>query len=131
MTIAKADIARGVFIPPSQRRADSKLQAVETGKDMITIAQLAEDWMRDLAEQVESGVRKQSILREYKCVLGWHVLPALGSHRVRDLTPQDVQALADKVRTPAVRTKIIANLRCLSNLAIEREIISVSPVKLE
>lgn len=24
-TIAKADIARGIFIPPSQRRADAKL----------------------------------------------------------------------------------------------------------
>lgn len=55
---------------------------------------------------------------QYKCVLERHVLPALGSHRVRDLTPQDVQALADKARTPAVRTKIIASLRRLSNLAI-------------
>ena len=129
-TIAKADIARGIFIPPSQRRADAKLQAAETGKDLITVAQLADDWIRDLAEQVESGMRKQSTLREYKSVLDRHVLPALGSHRVRDLTPQDVQALADKARTPAVRTKIIANLRRLSNLAIEREIIAVSPVKL-
>ena len=131
VTIAKADIARGIFIPPSQRRADAKLQAAETGKDLITVSQLADDWMRDLAEQVESGMRKQSTLREYKSVLDRHVLPALGSRRVRDLTPQDVQALADKARTPAVRTKIIANLRRLSNLAIEREIIAVSPVKLK
>ena len=130
-TIAKADIARGIFIPPSQRRADAKLQAVETGKDLVTVSQLADDWMRDLAEQVESGMRKQSTLREYKCVLDLHVLPTLGSHRVREITPQDVQALADKARTPAVRTKIIASLRRLSNLAIEREIISVSPVKLK
>ena len=91
LAIARADVARGIFVPPSVRRAEAKREAEEQARAQTTVAEVAEDWLTDFEKQVESGQRKPATLREYRSVLSVHVLPRIGGMPVREVASRDVQ----------------------------------------
>mgnify|MGYP003087195813 FL=1 len=63
-SIARADVARGIFVPPSARRAEAKREAEEQARAQTTVDEGAEDWLADFERQVESGQRKPATLRD-------------------------------------------------------------------
>ena len=63
-SIARADVARGIFVPPSARRAEAKREAEEQARAQTTVDEVAEDWLADFERQVESGQRKPATLRD-------------------------------------------------------------------
>lgn len=129
LAIARADVARGIFVPPSVRRAEAKREAEEQARAQTTVAEVAEDWLTDFEKQVESGQRKPATLREYRSVLSVHVLPRIGGMPVREVASRDVQRVADRAASARTRAKIVACMRRLFNYAVEREIIAASPVR--
>jgi integrase len=59
----------------------------------ITVKEYAETWLKTVASELE-----QATLRSYRRSLGLHVLPALGSLRLRDLRRRHVKALLNTKR---------------------------------
>lgn len=126
LSIARADVARGIFVPPLARRAEVKREAEETVRAQTTVAEVAEDWLSDFERQVDSGQRKPATLREYRSVLSVHVLPRIGSLPVREVASRDIQRVADRAGSVRTRAKIVACMRRLFNYAVEREILAAS-----
>ena len=106
-------------LTPDQARSAAKklLGAVETGSDPVaerreqrarrTLVQAAAEFM---ADHVRSK-RKPRTAIEYQCLLDRHILPALGSRRLIEVTRSDVARLHSSVAA----TAFAAN-RCLANV---------------
>ena len=105
LAIARADVARGIFVPPSVRRAEAKREAAEAVRAQTTVAEVAEDWLSDFGRQVESGQRKPATLREYRSVLSVHVLPRIGGMPVREVASRDIQRVADRAASVDLSTE--------------------------
>ena len=62
--------------------------------------------------------------------LNQYILPAIGSYRLRDITPMQIQAimagLSDK--SNSVQSKVLINLRSIFNTAQENGLVAKSPV---
>lgn len=129
LAIARADVARGIFVSPSVRRAEAQRESEERARAQTTVAEVAEDWLVDFEKQVESGQRKTATLREYRSVLSVHVLPRIGGMSVREVASRDVQRVVDRAASTRTRAKIVACMRRLFNYAVQREIIASSPVR--
>lgn len=83
LSIAKADAARGIFVPPSSRRADQKAQEEKVEAEAITLREWSETWLAQLEANPD---RSQATVVSYRSVLRNHVWPELGDVRLRDLT---------------------------------------------
>src|SRR5699024_1776010 len=75
LSIARSEIARGIFIPPSVRKRqaldDAELEAVNA----LTVASWADDWIARL----ESLGRSKGTTRSYRSTLDVHILPVIGN----------------------------------------------------
>lgn len=97
LDIARADKARGQFIPPAQRRAQLKAERearrVQAAADARTVRELAEAW---LSWQESRGLKLGSIYT-YRRHLEAHFLPTFGERPVGDVTALDVNAWLDQI----------------------------------
>lgn len=85
--------------------------------------------------QMWYNIYKKPYLREssqeaIKYVLNQHILPALGSYRLRDISPMQIQAimagLSDK--SNSLQSKVLINLRSIFKAAQENGLVAKSPV---
>jgi integrase len=100
-----------------------------------TLHEAAETWLRN----AEAGtvlnrnmeLYKPSVLRSYAQGLRDHVLPELGALRLDEIERQDLQALANRLRTtgldPSTVRNAIAPVRCIYREAEDRQEIAVNP----
>lgn len=113
----RVSVSKGIDVAGSKRLA--KLQA----KSARTIAQLADDYLKDL---VKRGKRDDSI--------GWHVSayikPKFGKRNIDDLRPREAlfyfQELAAK--KPSTARSVFGTLRRMYEFAVARQIVDFSPV---
>src|SRR5699024_2846708 len=94
LQIARAEIARGIFVPPQQRRQEIRAAELMERISSVTGTEWAADWLA----RRESVGRSLGTLRSYKSTLDVHVLPVLGDKRITDVTPEDVDELLETVR---------------------------------
>lgn len=130
LAIAQSDVARGVFVPPSARRAAAAAVVEREARESVTVKAWSTRWL----EQLEANPkRSKATVISYESVLRNHLLPELGELRLVDLTPELVQehlvALRSKKskRHPDARNNGIASnaatvLRSMLNAAIKQEV---------
>lgn len=87
LSIAKADAARGTFVPPPQRRAVQRAQHEEAQAAAITLREWSEAWLTRMEASPE---RSLATVRSYRSVLKNHVWPQLGELPLKDLTTERV-----------------------------------------
>ena len=106
---AKVDIEKGLPVPSSEP----------------TVAELLEDWFR---HGVEVKDWTPATAQGYRSIIDTHLLPALGRHRLRKLTPRHVQSLLNELtargRDPQTVKNVRAALRSALSLAMKRELVS-------
>jgi integrase len=121
---------------PSKGDAQRWLSSVETSihrgdwidpaGGRLTVAELADRWKRrDPSKRSSTKVRDDAILRI-------HILPTLGTRRLREVTPPDVQELVNEwVQKNAPRTvdRQYDVLRALFNYAVRSDWITRSPCR--
>lgn len=83
--IAKADAARGTFVPPTQRRTERQAAAVRAQEEAMTLGEWSEKWLANLEADPE---RSRATVVSYRSVLRNHVLPDLSDVRLIDLTTE-------------------------------------------
>lgn len=103
LEIARADLARGVFIPPAERKAAARaanaraqLEQEQAGR---TVAELAAAWLAWLKRRG----RKQGTIYTYERRLHAHYLPEFGTRPVRSVTGPETRVWADTAPHDAVR----------------------------
>ena len=119
LTLAKADVVRGVYRSPEALKAEREAEkareaaALAIAKALeekeLTVSTWSEQWLDRL---VETG-RSDGTLRTYRSTLSRHILPALGGKRLGEVTQDDVDRLLRSRKTPAVRTNASRVLRSL------------------
>lgn len=87
LNIARADQARGIFVPPAERRAARKAEEERAVAQGMTLRQWSEQWLAGLEANPD---RSKGTIVAYRSVLKNHVLPQLGEVRLVDLTTQMV-----------------------------------------
>ncbi len=101
LNIAKADAARGLFVPPAQRRAARKAETETAVAESMTLREWSEEWLATLEANPD---RSKGTIVAYRSVLKNHVVPQLGDVRLVDLTTELVAAhLAALARLPSKR----------------------------
>lgn len=101
LDIARGDIARGLFIPPAERRAARRAEAAKAEAQSVTLKQWSETWLADLEAAPD---RSRATVVSYRSVLKNHVLPDLGDIRLTELTTGRVaEHLTDLTRRPSRR----------------------------
>jgi len=82
----------------------------------------------DLFFDTEAKDLRDSTLRNYRDYANHHILPALGSRKIEDVTRADVnelrRALAD---TPTKANRVVSFLSRLCTLAMDEEVLTVNP----
>lgn len=128
LEIARGEIARGIFVPPAQRRQEIADAELLERIASVTVAEWAEDWLGRL----ESVGRSLGTLRSYRSTLKVHVLPVLGDKRIADVRAEDVDELLETVR--AARgpwANVARTVRALFTAAVAAKIggLTESPVQ--
>ena len=101
LNIAKADAARGLFVPPAQRRAARKAETETAVAESMTLREWSEEWLAALETNPD---RSMGTIVAYRSVLKNHVVPQLGEVRLVDLTTELVaDHLAALARLPSKR----------------------------
>lgn len=101
LSIARSEAARGVFIPPAERRASGRVEAERQAAESMTLREWSEQWLAALAANPD---RSGGTIVAYRSVLKNHILPQLGDVRLVDLTPATVaEHLATLARLPSKR----------------------------
>ena len=99
--IAKADAARGRFVPPSQRRKERQAAAARAETEAMTLGEWAATWLAALEADPR---RSRATVVSYRSVLRNHVLPELGEVRLVDLAAERVaEHLGTLARRPSRR----------------------------
>ncbi|MFV0634632.1 tyrosine-type recombinase/integrase [Demequina sp.] len=127
MAIARSEMARGIFIPPSQMRQDRASQDVLDAIAATTVREWAEDWL----SRLEGAERSPGTLRSYASTLNAHILPALGHMRLVDVTSTDVDAMLDTLKAkPGAWTNVARTTRAMFLAAVSAGAggVTVSPV---
>lgn len=127
MAIARSEMARGIFIPPSQMRQNRASQDVLDAIAATTVREWAEDWL----SRLEGAERSPGTLRSYASTLNAHILPALGYMRLVDVTSADVDAMLDTLKAkPGAWTNVARTTRAMFLAAVSAGAggITVSPV---
>lgn len=129
LEIARSEIARRIFVPPRQLRAERASWEVEERRRAVTVAQWADDWLARLA----SAGRSPGTTRSYRSTLDAHVLPVLGDKYLDGVTDDDVEAmLAPLKRKPGAWTNAARVTRSLFLAAASARAggLTESPVKI-
>ena len=92
LNIARADVARGLFVPPAERRAVRKAQGERAAAASMTLRQWSEQWLVALEANPD---RSKGTVVAYRSVLKNHIVPQLGEVRLVDLT---TELVADHMR---------------------------------
>lgn len=126
LTLAKADVVRGVYQSPEELKAEREAArereaaALAVAKALeekeLTVSAWSERWLGQL---VETG-RSDGTLRTYRSTLSRHILPSLGKKKLGEVTQDDVDRLLRSRKTPAVRTNVSRVLRSLYLAAVDR-----------
>ena len=126
LTLAKADVVRGVYQSPKELKAEREaarereVAALAVAKALkekeLTVSAWAEKWLNQL---VEMG-RSDGTLRTYRSTLSRHILPALGKKKLGEVSQDDVDRLLRSRKTPAVRTNVSRVLRSLYLAALDQ-----------
>ena len=131
--LAKAQAGRGAGTDPAEARDDSRRErrklAVERAAAK-TLADVAAQYLDDLAARVQRQERSAVSLYEARRLLDKHVLPTLGAERAAEVTRQDVRTLLRKVATastPTMADKVLVVLRAVLNAALEDDLITANP----
>lgn len=114
LAIARGQIARETFIPPSERRRMWKEVTADEAKKNVTVSAWSELWIETLQK---SGASPGTIAT-YNSVLRTHVVPALGSIRLVDVQEADVQRMLDDVKTPGARDLTFRVVRSMFRSAV-------------
>ncbi len=126
--IARSEMARGVFIPPQQRRQEIRDAELQEAITAVTVEEWAEDWL----QRLESVGKSPGTTRSYRSTLNVHVLPVLGDKRLMDVTREDVDALVSGVREARGPWQNVARtLRTMFRTAIAADVggLTLSPVR--
>ncbi|MFP5359582.1 MAG: hypothetical protein ACLGHM_03695, partial [Actinomycetes bacterium] len=89
MEIARSEMARGIFIPPSELRRERASEDVLARIAATTVSEWADDWIARLT----SIGRTPATIRSYRSTLDAHVIPALGAMRLIDVTGDDIDSM--------------------------------------
>lgn len=101
LSIARADAARGLFVPPAERRAVRKAEDERAGAESMTLGEWSERWLAALEANPD---RSKGTIVAYRSVLKNHVIPQLGDVRLVDLTTELVaEHVATLARLPSKR----------------------------
>lgn len=95
-----------------------------------TLADVAAQYLDDLAACVQRQERSAASLYEARRLLDKHVLPMIGAERAVEVTRQDVRAVLRKVATastPTMADKVLVVLRAMLNAALENDTITTNP----
>ncbi|MBC7162931.1 MAG: tyrosine-type recombinase/integrase [Immundisolibacter sp.] len=131
--LAKALAARGTGTDPAEARAQQRQESRRRAQGRIqapTVADIAEQYLNDLAARVQRQERSAASLYEARRLIAKHVLPALGTERADEVTRQDVRAVLRKVATastPTMADKVLVVLRAMMNSALEDDTIAANP----
>jgi integrase len=90
----KADAERALTAALGQRD-----QGIDLAPAKITVAEYIRVWLRDYAEHNVAA----STLQRYRGIVESHIIPTLGSRRLADLRPIDIQAAYTKWLSPGGR----------------------------
>ncbi len=97
LDIARSEIARGIFVPPGERRAAIKAAeraaAAEAARAAYTLDDLAVEWFAFLERTGKTVSTIYGYSRRYEK----HIKPALGAVAVADVTVDDVAAWYDNL----------------------------------
>ena len=126
LTLAKADVVRGVYQSPEDVKAEREAERIKEAailaaakaleeKD-LTVSSWSEQWLDQLGE---TG-RSDGTLRTYRSTLSRHILPALGKKKLGEVSQDDVDRLLRSRKTPAVRTNVSRVLRSLYLAAVDQ-----------
>ncbi|RAX19465.1 hypothetical protein DRB06_13415 [Actinomyces sp. Z5] len=116
LATVEADIARGVWKHPDQVAADAEAARVAATIESVTVADWAQTWYDDRKHEWASGT-----LHTRKSVLKLHILPVLGSTRLVDLKPRDIDRWYDDLPSDGVRTPAYRTLKGMLNAAVESD----------
>src|SRR5262245_53476105 len=120
MTVSKAREEALQLIADARRGADPvverKVRRQEAAAGGMTIAQLADKWMRDY---VRPKLKPRTVF-DYERLLEQHINPALGHLSVTRIDRDDiVQLHVDMQRTPRRANYVISTVRALINFGID------------
>lgn len=126
LTLAKADVVRGVYQSPEDVKAEREAEKAKEAAILaaakaleekeLTVSAWAEKWLGQL---IETG-RSDGTLRTYRSTLSRHILPALGKKKLGEVSQDDVDRLLRSRKTPAVRTNVSRVLRSLYLAAVDQ-----------
>lgn len=126
LTLAKADVVRGVYQSPEELKAEREAEKAREAAILAAAKALEEKeltvsaWVdRWLGQLIETG-RSDGTLRTYRSTLSRHILPALGKKKLGDVSQDDVDRLLRSRKTPAVRTNVSRVLRSLYLAAVDQ-----------
>lgn len=133
IALAKAQAERGGGTDPAEARNNAQRErrrlAVERAAAQ-TVADVAAQYLDDLAARVQRQERSAASLYEARRLLDKHVLPMIGDERATDVSRQDVRAVLRKVAaasTPTMADKVLVVLRAMLNAAVESDTIAANP----
>lgn len=126
LTLAKADVVRGVYQSPEELKAEREAERLKEAAILAAAKALEEKeltvsaWVdRWLGQLIETG-RSDGTLRTYRSTLSRHILPALGKKKLGEVSQDDVDRLLRSRKTPAVRTNVSRVLRSLYLAAVDQ-----------
>ncbi len=131
--LAKAHAGRGTGTDPAEVRTQQRQESRRRAQGRIqapTVADVAEQYLDDLAARVQRQERSAASLYEARRLIAKHVLPMLGTERAAEVTRQDVRAVLRKVATastPTMADKVLVVLRAMMNSALEDDTIAANP----
>lgn len=112
----------------ARAKAESFLRDLERGVDVgsrdVTVKVFLEQWLDDTAK---NRVR-ESTYRSYKGHIRHHLVPALGRHKLRELTPQHVNKMLSEIvngrASSTTANRVRATLRTALNSAVKWGIVA-------
>ncbi|WP_062208711.1 tyrosine-type recombinase/integrase [Demequina oxidasica] len=115
MAIARSEMARGIFIPPSAMRQNRASQDVLELVEATTVAQWGYDWI----ERLEGAGRTPATIRSYRSTLKAHIVPSIGHMRLMDVASADIDTMLGKLKaTPGAWTNVARVTRSMFLAAI-------------
>lgn len=113
LTVEKAR-QQALALKLAARQGEDPVETRKAARHAITVAELAERYMAEHA----APKKKPRSVAEDRRLLRLHVLPALGTRPVRDVSRSDVQQLHHRMReTPGAANRTLALLSTMMGLA--------------
>ncbi|WP_270771594.1 site-specific integrase [Pauljensenia sp. OF14-1SRA] len=114
--IALGEIARGVFVSPSELRAEQKrkmLDARARGQAELAQSVTVEAWAKRWLKDLEASGAAESTIRTYESRLRAHVYPSIGGVALSALRQEQVDALLGTLASDGLRASVGQTLRAL------------------